>query len=249
MKNSFCRVNLIQEQSEWERVRAMLNRSRGNELGRVESHSLTWRSFVTSSMHAAIFLGKDYSENLRSVRNTEKKPNIQMLFDVTQKFTREQKLEISGVSELSWRTSTWEKLVLADDEEVIKLMKAKVYVFSDSVLCVGKLREFPESNDNGNVECLDWNSSGRRGSRSRSLLCISTSPTSLFFQCWSTFAYFKNCKIQPIINVLLKLEPRSSPITELCHFRSNSTCSCPLTCWFRAICTNQRFGLFSGILC
>ena len=69
-----------------------------------------------------------------------------MLFDVTQKFTREQKLEISGVSELSWRTSTWEKLVLADDEEVIKLMKAKVYVFSDSVLCVGKLREFPESN-------------------------------------------------------------------------------------------------------
>ena len=40
---------------------------------------------MTSTMHAAIFLGKDYSENLRSVRNTEKKPNFQMLFDVTQK--------------------------------------------------------------------------------------------------------------------------------------------------------------------
>ena len=46
-----------------------------------------------------------------------------MLFDVTQKFARDQKLDVSGVSELSWRTSTWEKLVLADDEEVIKLMK------------------------------------------------------------------------------------------------------------------------------
>ena len=64
------------------------------------------------------------------------------------------------------------------------------------------------------------------------------------FQCWSTLAYFKNCKIQPIINLLLKLELRSSPITEWWHFRGSSNCSCPLMCWFRAMCTNQRFGLF-----
>ena len=44
-----------------------------------------WRLLLTSSMHAAFFFGKDYSENLCSVRNTEKKPNVQMLFDVTQK--------------------------------------------------------------------------------------------------------------------------------------------------------------------
>ena len=42
------------------------------------------------------------------------------------------------MSELSSGTSNWEKLLLAKDVEVIKLMKAKVYVFSDSVLCVGK---------------------------------------------------------------------------------------------------------------
>ena len=33
-----------------------------------------------------------------------------------------------------------------NDEEVIKLMKANVCVFSDSVLCVGKMREYPYSN-------------------------------------------------------------------------------------------------------
>ena len=57
--------------------------------------------FMTSSMHAAIFLGKDSSENLHSVRNTDRKPTVQKLFDVTQGVIREQKLEISGVSELS----------------------------------------------------------------------------------------------------------------------------------------------------
>ena len=98
---------------------------------------------MTSSFHAAIFLGKDSSENLHSIRNTDQKPTVQKLFDVTRRLISEQKLEISGVSELSWGTSTWERLSLANDEEVVKLMKAKVYVFSDSVLCVGTVREIP----------------------------------------------------------------------------------------------------------
>ena len=102
--------------------------------------------FMTSSMHAAIFLGKDYSKNLHSVRNTDQKPTVQKLFDVSQKLIREQNWEISGVSELSWRTSTWQRLSLVNDEEVIKLMNAKVHVFSGSVLCVGKTREYPQSN-------------------------------------------------------------------------------------------------------
>ena len=176
----------------------------------------------------------------------KKKPNIQMLFDVTQKFTREQKLEMSGVSELSWGTSTWEKLVLADDEEVIKLMKAKGYVFSDSVLCVGRIHEFPESNaererriswlkDTYQCRVLDgiygeplefeWK---KRISVKESLVHFRISDKSVL-QCWSTFAYFKNCKIQPIINLLI-LELRSSPIKEWWHFRGSSNCSCPLIC-------------------
>ena len=57
---------------------------------------------MTSSMYAAIFLGKDYSENLRSVRNPDQKPTVEKLFDVAQKLIREQNLEISGVSELNW---------------------------------------------------------------------------------------------------------------------------------------------------
>ena len=39
-----------------------------------------------------------------------------------------------------------EQLSLVSDEEVISLSHAKVYVFSDSVLCFGKMNQNPESN-------------------------------------------------------------------------------------------------------
>ena len=63
------------------------------------------------------------------------------------KLIQEQRLEISGVSDTSWRTSPWERLSLVNDEEVTNLSKAKVCVFSGSVLCLGKVRQFPESNE------------------------------------------------------------------------------------------------------
>ena len=40
----------------------------------------------------------------------------------------------------------WRQLSFVDDEEVISLSHAKVYVFSDSVLCLGKMNENPQSN-------------------------------------------------------------------------------------------------------
>ena len=49
---------------------------------------------MTSSMHAVIFLGKDFSEDLHSVPITDRKPTVQKLFDVTRQLTREQKLKI-----------------------------------------------------------------------------------------------------------------------------------------------------------
>ena len=38
-------------------------------------------------------------------------------------------------------------LSLIGDEQVISLQRTKVYFFSDSVLCLGKIHENPPSND------------------------------------------------------------------------------------------------------
>ena len=42
---------------------------------------------------------------------------------------------------------SWKHLSLIGDETVINLQRAKVYVFSDSVLCLGKVHQHPESNE------------------------------------------------------------------------------------------------------
>ena len=42
--------------------------------------------------------------------------------------------------------SSWKYLSLNGDEQVISLQRTKVYVFSDSVVCLGKIHENPQSN-------------------------------------------------------------------------------------------------------
>ena len=60
-----------------------------------------------------------------------------------------------GVSPINWEDSSWKHLSLIRDEEVISLSHAKVYVFSDSVLCIGKLHQNPTS-DSAWEEQLSW---------------------------------------------------------------------------------------------
>ena len=47
---------------------------------------------------------------------------------------------------INWEDSSWKHLSLIGDEEVISLSPAKFYVFSDSVLCLGKVNLYPTSN-------------------------------------------------------------------------------------------------------
>ena len=54
--------------------------------------------------------------------------------------------EIYGVNTINWGDSSWKHLSLFGDEEVVSLSHAKVYVFSDSVLCFGKMSENPPPN-------------------------------------------------------------------------------------------------------
>ena len=71
---------------------------------------------------------------------------MKQMFDISEKLISEQSDEIYGVNTISWEDSSWKYLSLVGDEEVTSLSHTKVDVFSDSVLCLGKMNENPQSN-------------------------------------------------------------------------------------------------------
>ena len=70
---------------------------------------------------------------------------LKKMFDITVKLVGEQE-EINNVEKIHWKKHSWKHLSLMGDETGINLQRAKVYVFSDSVLCLGKVHQHPESN-------------------------------------------------------------------------------------------------------
>ena len=77
------------------------------------------------------------------------------MFEISEQLILEQSKETFGVSQISWEDSPWKQLSLVNDEEVISLSHAKVCVFSDSVLCFGKMSQNPTSNTVWERQ-LDW---------------------------------------------------------------------------------------------
>ena len=87
---------------------------------------------MSSTLQASVFMGKNYSDNLHSIKNTEDLTMKQM-FDISEKLTSEQSNEIYRISAISWEDSSWKYLSLVGDEEVISLLHTKVYDFQ--ILC------------------------------------------------------------------------------------------------------------------
>ena len=109
MQYSFCQVNLIQEQSEWERERVcerywiVLDEIIWEKSKGIFLNGYCW--WLLQCMQRS-FLEK-ISPRLCAPSEIQKRNQMYRCCSTwLQKFIREQNLEISGVSELSWRTST-----------------------------------------------------------------------------------------------------------------------------------------------
>ena len=101
--------------------------------------------FMSSTLQASVFMVKNYSDNLHSIKSTGKDLTMKQMFDISEKLITEQG-EIYGVKTIDFQDSSWKYLSLIGDEQVISLQRTKVYVFSASVLCFGKMNENPQSN-------------------------------------------------------------------------------------------------------
>ena len=101
---------------------------------------------MSSTLEASVLMGKNYSENLHSIKNTGNNLTMKQMFDISEKLIVGQSDEVYGVNTINSVDSSWKHLSLINDEEVISISHAKVYVLSDSVLCLGKMNQNPTSN-------------------------------------------------------------------------------------------------------
>ena len=110
-----------------------------------EEHSIIWGMCMAATMNAATFMGKNFQDNQNSIMNTADL-TLKQMFDIPAKLVAEQD-EISNLETIGWDKHSWKHLSLIGDERIINLQRAKVYVFSDSVLCLGKIHHNPDANE------------------------------------------------------------------------------------------------------
>ena len=108
-------------------------------------------------------MGKNFSENLRSIKNTVKKFTMKQMFDISEKLTVGQSDEIYGLNPINWEDSSWKQLSLVSDEELIslKIMNRNANLTPTSFLSMQE--DFNQ--DNGHSSDLDQK-------RSRILLLV-----------------------------------------------------------------------------
>ena len=108
-------------------------------------HSILWGMFMATTFNAVTFMGKNYS-TMQNVVQNEENLTLKQMFDITAQ-TIHNDDEIYCLDKVVYQSNSWTKLSLIDDPVIIGLQSTKVYVFSDSVLCLGKVLQHPECNE------------------------------------------------------------------------------------------------------
>ena len=103
----------------------------------LEVNGLMWGIFMSATRKAAVHLQPDYEQTLYSTKFTDFEQPI-TLSDISQRLNHGS--EICRISTIEWYLALWRRSTLLHDR-AIKPSKAKVQVYSDAVLCLGKMHE------------------------------------------------------------------------------------------------------------
>ena len=127
-----------------ERLRKISDHSSKDAMQDSNKHSKMENVYVFN-ITSICFHGKELLGKFTFHQNTVNNLILKQMFDISEKLIVGQSDEIFGVKTIYREDSSWKQLSLVGDEEVISLSHAKVYVFSDSVLCLGNVNQNPAS--------------------------------------------------------------------------------------------------------
>ena len=100
---------------------------------------------MATTLNAVTFMGKNHS-TMQNVVQNEENLTLKQMFDITAQTIHNEE-EIYCLDNVVYQKNSWTQLSLINDLVIISLQSTKVYVFSDSVLCLGKVLQHPECNE------------------------------------------------------------------------------------------------------
>ena len=91
-----------------DRVRKILDQSSDAMQDMQDSNirSLISGMLMSSTLEASVFMGKNYSENLHSIKNTGNNLTMKQMFDMSEKLIVGQPDDIFGVTPINWEDSS-----------------------------------------------------------------------------------------------------------------------------------------------
>ena len=124
----------------YDMIRKIYGRPSGNPMKDLDVNVATWRVFMNATLKAAIHFGNDHDVNLRNVKNYFWR-STEQLFGEIEKLISGQ-TETAGLSLIDSEDLRWISTSLLHSR-AYQYATVKVYVFSDSVLCLGKMGPDP----------------------------------------------------------------------------------------------------------
>ena len=129
-----------------------------SKLAEGEEHFIIWGMFMAVAVNSETFMGKNFQDNQNSIVNTTDL-TLKNMFDISAKLVGEQD-ETPNADTIHWVKHPRKHPSLTGDETIINLQLAKVYVFSDSVLCLGKIHQHPKANESWK-DRMEWITTSR----------------------------------------------------------------------------------------
>ena len=83
----------------------MLGRSPEDSMQGIDKRSMFCWMFMSSTLETSVFMGKNYSDNLHSIKNTGENLTVNQIFEISEKLRVGQSDETFGVSQISWEDS------------------------------------------------------------------------------------------------------------------------------------------------
>ena len=129
----------------YDMVRKVYARPADDPMKYLNVNMVIWGMFMNATLRAAIHFGNDHDVNLRHAQNSSWRTTGQLFGDI-EKLTSGS-TETPGINLIDFKDSRWILTSLLHSR-AHQHATAKVYVFSDSVLCLGRMGDDPDKSWN-----------------------------------------------------------------------------------------------------